>query len=490
MILIVDDKPENIFSLEKILKFKGFRTDSALSGEEALKKCLKNEYALIILDVQMPEMDGYEVAEFLSSTKKTKDIPIIFLSAVNREKKYIAKGYESGGIDYITKPVDPEILLLKVNTFYRLYEQTAALHKMQEELQREIEWRKSAQNELSSKFEELNTTLESLPQVAFTTDSQGNVDFVNEQWFRYSHDRGTWPELHPEDVHILENWKLQLADKLPWEAEVRLREKQSDNYRYHLLKLVPVAQGTAGHSWVGTMTDIDERKQLENKKDEFLSVASHELKTPLTSIKAFAEISLRSMKDMKDHRAYSYLSKVKEQAEKLHSLVEDLLDISRLENGGIKIALQEIDFEDLIQQAADSALVEHHGTEIRIERTGVKIDRPILADPLRLEQVLTNYLSNAIKYAPGTQVVRINTFVKDNILTLEVSDNGIGIPEQKIPFVFDKFYRVQEASAKFQGLGLGLHICKEIISLHGGACGARSKLGEGSTFYFTLPINK
>ncbi|WP_312697939.1 response regulator, partial [Sphingobacterium mizutaii] len=138
MILIVDDKPENIFSLEKILKFKGFRTDSALFGEEALKKCLKNEYALIILDVQMPEMDGYEVAEFLSSTKKTKDIPIIFLSAVNREKKYIAKGYESGGIDYITKPVDPEILLLKVNTFYRLYEQTAALHKMQEELQREI----------------------------------------------------------------------------------------------------------------------------------------------------------------------------------------------------------------------------------------------------------------------------------------------------------------------------------------------------------------
>jgi len=329
-----------------------------------------------------------------------------------------------------------------------------------------------------------------LPQVAFTTDSQGNVDFVNEQWFRYSHDRGTWPELHPEDVHILENWKLQLADKLPWEAELRLREKQSDNYRYHLLKLVPVAQGTAGHSWVGTMTDIDERKQLENKKDEFLSVASHELKTPLTSIKAFAEISLRSMKDMKDHRAYSYLSKVKEQAEKLHRLVEDLLDISRLENGGIKIALQEIDFEDLIQQAADSTLVEHHGTEIRIERTGVKIDRPILADPLRLEQVLTNYLSNAIKYAPGTQVVRINTFVKDNILTLEVSDNGIGIPEQKIPFVFDKFYRVQEASAKFQGLGLGLHICKEIISLHGGSCGARSKLGEGSTFYFTLPITK
>ncbi|GGE12127.1 hybrid sensor histidine kinase/response regulator [Sphingobacterium cellulitidis] len=490
MILIVDDKPENIFSLEKTLQAKGFRTDSALAGEEALKKCLKNEYALIILDVQMPEMDGYEVAEFLSSTKKTKDIPIIFLSAVNREKKYITKGYDSGGIDYITKPVDPDILLLKVKTFYRLYEQTAALYKMQEELQREVEWRKSSQKELSSKFKELNTTLESLPQIAFTTDSRGNVDFVNEQWLRYSHDKTTWPDLHPEDGQIFEKWKLQLEDKLPLETELRLREKHSENYRYHLLKIVPVAQRSGGHRWVGTMTDIDERKQLENKKDEFLSVASHELKTPLTSIKAFAEISLRSMKDIKDHRAYSYLCKVKDQAEKLHTLVEDLLDISRLENGGMKLTLQEIDIETVIQQAVDSALIEHQAAEMRIERTGTKIDRRILADPLRLEQVLSNYLSNAIKYAPGSRTVRIHTYVEKNFLSVEVSDNGIGIPEHKIPFVFDKFYRVQEASAKFQGLGLGLHICKEIITLHGGTCGVTSKLGAGSTFYFTLPINK
>ena len=489
MILIVDDKPENIFSLEKTLHVKGFRTDSALSGEEALKKCLKNEYALIILDVQMPEMDGYEVAEFLSSAKKTKDIPIIFLSAVNREKKYIAKGYESGGIDYITKPVDPDILLLKVKTFYRLYEQTASLQKMQEELQKEVEWRKLAQMELSSKFEELNATLESLPQIAFTTDSTGNVDFVNEQWFQYSPDRATWPSLHPEDAHIFEKWKLQLGDLIPLETELRLRQRHSENYRYHLLKIVPVAQGKGRYRWVGTMTDIDERKQLENKKDEFLSVASHELKTPLTSIKAFAEIALRSMKDMEDHRAFSYLYKVKANSQKLHSLVEDLLDISRLENGGIKVALQEVYIEDIIEESV-GALVDSEGVKIKIERTGGKIDMPIQGDPLRLEQVLTNYLSNAIKYAPGSNEVRINIFVQDSFLTLEVSDSGIGIPEHKIPFVFDKFYRVQEASAKFQGLGLGLHICKEIISLHGGTCGVRSKLGEGSTFYFTLPISK
>lgn len=131
MILIVDDQQENIYSLEKLLKSKGFEVDAALSGEEALKKVLRNDYALIILDVQMPGIDGFEVAETLSGYSRTKEVPIIFLSAVNTDKKFIAKGYASGGIDYITKPVDPDILMLKVKTFYRLYEQTLALNETQ-----------------------------------------------------------------------------------------------------------------------------------------------------------------------------------------------------------------------------------------------------------------------------------------------------------------------------------------------------------------------
>ena len=121
MILIVDDKRENILSLKKILEINDFKVDTASSGEEALLKILKNAYFLIILDVQMPGMDGFEVAEAISGTSKTKDIPIIFLSAVNTEKKFITKGYASGAIDYITKPFDPDILILKVKTFYRLY---------------------------------------------------------------------------------------------------------------------------------------------------------------------------------------------------------------------------------------------------------------------------------------------------------------------------------------------------------------------------------
>src|ERR1700753_1068538 len=126
MILIVDDTPENIFSLKTILELHSFPVDTAASGEEALKKILRNSYALIILDVQMPGMDGFEVAEIISGYNNAKDIPIIFLSAINTDKKFITKGYSSGGIDYITKPIDYEILLLKVKTFYRLFEQNRA----------------------------------------------------------------------------------------------------------------------------------------------------------------------------------------------------------------------------------------------------------------------------------------------------------------------------------------------------------------------------
>lgn len=154
MILIVDDNQENIFSLRTLLEIHKFDVDAASSGEEALKKVLTNSYSLIILDVQMPDMDGFEVAEAISGYSKSRDIPIIFLSAVNTHKKFVAKGYTSGGIDYVTKPFDPDILLLKIKTFYRLSEQTQQLNAMERNLRDEIELRKEAENVLERKVEE------------------------------------------------------------------------------------------------------------------------------------------------------------------------------------------------------------------------------------------------------------------------------------------------------------------------------------------------
>jgi len=138
MILIVDDLRANILALQSTLQLHGIEVDSAESGEEALRKILKTEYSLIIMDVQMPGMDGFEVVETLAGSNRTKDIPVIFLSAVNKQKKFISKGYESGGVDYITKPVDPELLILKVKTFLKLYEQKTELKNIRDILSKEI----------------------------------------------------------------------------------------------------------------------------------------------------------------------------------------------------------------------------------------------------------------------------------------------------------------------------------------------------------------
>jgi len=154
MILIVDDIRANIIALQKILELHSLRVDSAESGEEALKKILKTDYSLIIMDVQMPGMDGFEVVETLAGSNRTKDIPVIFLSAVNKQKKFISRGYETGGVDYITKPVDPDLLILKVKTFLKLYEQKKELKDIRDLLSKEIEIRKEAQENLELKVAE------------------------------------------------------------------------------------------------------------------------------------------------------------------------------------------------------------------------------------------------------------------------------------------------------------------------------------------------
>ncbi|WDF70794.1 ATP-binding protein [Sphingobacterium oryzagri] len=489
MILIVDDKPENIYSLKKLLVSKDFSVDSALSGEDALKKVLRNDYALIILDVQMPGIDGFEVAETLSGFSKTKDIPIIFLSAVNTDKKFITKGYASGGIDYVTKPVDPDILMLKVKTFYRLYEQTLALNETQRNLRNEIEIRKQAQAELKERVDELHSILESLPQIAFTANDAGEIDFVNKKWFCYAPTSHAFPSTHPDDRSIRDEWLSAMVNGSPFEMEVRIKELNGDAFRFHLLRVIPIVESGQINKWVGTFTDIEDRKQVEQKKDEFLSIASHELKTPLTSIKAYAQLLERTVAVEADHPANKYIGKVQNQVIKLNSLITDLLDISKIENGKLKMNMSPFNFESLLANAIDTIYHTHESFPIRIERYGDEVAADVLGDEIRIEQVLINYLTNAIKYSPNSERILIRTSQETSALTVEVTDFGIGIPQHKQKDIFSKFYRVEESSVKFQGLGIGLYICSEIIRQHQGTFGLKSEVGQGSTFYFTIPLN-
>lgn len=488
MILIVDDQEANIYSLKKLLESQNFMVDTALSGEEALKKVLKNDYALIILDVQMPGIDGFEVAETLSGFNKTKDVPIIFLSAVNKDKKFITKGYASGGIDYVTKPIDPDILMLKVKTFSRLYEQTLALNEIQQVLRSEIEERKKVQQELKEQVDNLYSTLESLPQLAFTANGSGDIEFVNSKWLSYA-DANMLPATHTDDLDIRTVWADAIHAEVPMELEVRIKELKSEVFRFHLLRIIPIKEKNNQLKWVGTFTDIDDQKQMEKKKDEFLSIASHELKTPLTSIKAYAQLLERTLNTTVDDPAGKYIHRVQSQVSKLNALITDLLDISKIENGKLKITKKNFDFENLLSNAIDIIYQTHDNNTMVIERKGDRIADAFLGDEIRIEQVLINYLTNAIKYAPNTDRIIVHTEKNEHQVKVSVTDFGIGIPEHKQKNIFGKFYRVEESSVRFQGLGIGLYICSEIIKQHNGTVGIQSELGQGSTFYFTLPLN-
>jgi signal transduction histidine kinase/DNA-binding response OmpR family regulator len=485
MILIVDDKPENIFSLKTILELHSFPTDTALSGEEALKKILRQSYALIILDVQMPGMDGFEVAEAISGYSKARDIPIIFLSAANTDKKFITKGYSSGGMDYITKPIDPDILLLKVKTFYRLYEQNRELNRIQASLRSEIEFRKKVEGELEERAGELRSILESIPQIAFTTRADGQLEFVNEQWLCCAPSRHAFPLTHPDDADLPRVWARTVASGEALELEVRIRRIDAEEYRFHLLRAIPIREGGAISKWVGTFTDIEDQKQAVKKKDEFISIASHELKTPLTTIKAYVQLLDRSIEPEDANKLY--VDRALVQIRKLDNLIVDLLDLSKIESGKLKFNKKVFGFEATLNTTIE--MIRQTYPDYQITRKG-EANVELYGDEMRIEQVIINYLTNAVKYSPERKEIEILTEVRSGgRLFVQVRDHGIGIPKDHQADIFGKFYRVEEAANRFQGLGIGLYICAEIIRRHEGEYGVDSEPGQGSAFYFSVPLS-
>jgi signal transduction histidine kinase len=484
MILIVDDKPENIFSLKTILEMHSFPTDTALSGEEALKKILRQSYALIILDVQMPGMDGFEVAEAISGYSKARDIPILFLSAASTDKKFITKGYSSGGMDYITKPIDPDILLLKVKTFYRLYEQNRELNRIQASLRSEIEFRKKVEGELQERAGELRSILESIPQIAFTTNADGKIEFVNEQWLNYAPSKQEFPLTHPDDADLARQWERTVASGEALQLEVRVRRIDSEDYRFHLLRAIPIREGDTITKWVGTFTDIEDQKEAVKRKDEFISIASHELKTPLTTIKAYVQLLDRSISAEEPTRMYVERALV--QVKKLDNLIVDLLDLSKIESGKLKFNKKPFSFESVLSDAVE--MIRQTYPAYTIVRKGTA-DVELYGDETRIEQVIINYLTNAVKYSPDHKEVQIEAGVQPGgQVYVRVKDYGIGIRKDHQSDIFSKFYRVEESADRFQGLGIGLYICAEIIRRHEGRYGVESEPGQGSTFYFTVPV--
>lgn len=517
MILIVDDKPENIFSLKSLLTLHKFKVDTAESGEEALKKVLNHNYSLIILDVQMPGMDGFEVADTISSFNKAKDIPIIFLSAVNTDKKFITKGYTSGGTDYVTKPVDADILLLKVKTFYKLSEQTRELQKTQLSLRNEIKLREQAQLEQAEGIQELKAVMESLPQIAFTLDKDGAIQYVNEKWHEYSDQKVNFPESHNDDADVITSWKKSLQEGEEFTSEIRLKTLTGSKYKYHLLRITPIKQSGNIIKWVGTFTDIHRQKTLndilehrvkqrtkdlvvKNKElansnhelQQFAWVASHDLKEPLRKIQTFNYlIKDRFLSD--NEEACVYLDRAIKSSKRMSDLIDNLLQYSRLSAAAV---FEPTDLNVLLQEILSDLEVSV------LEKNAIITigNMPILETvPSQMRQVFQNLISNSLKFskpniAPEIKITSENlvfdvakTVGNPQLCRIVITDNGIGFDEKFTDRIFVIFQRLHTRDT-YEGTGIGLAITKKIIERHNGTIEARSKENEGTSFIITLPI--
>lgn len=242
------------------------------------------------------------------------------------------------------------------------------------------------------------------------------------------------------------------------------------------------------HIMYGSTMDItnivNTRAQLQ-QKDEFINIAGHELKTPLTSVKAYLQLLKRSLHENKNKESIDYTNKASSQLDKVNGLVQDLLEMARIQGSKLVLKKTEIDLSIFLDELIEDFSISFPGYHF------IKIcteDIELTADKKRLEQIMVNLISNAVKYSPENKEIIIATKLIEGNAMISIIDKGIGVPKEKLPMIFDRFFRVENTSAKFSGLGIGLYISAELIKAHHGKIWVESEEGEGSKFTFTISL--
>ena len=334
---------------------------------------------------------------------------------------------------------------------------------------------------------------EAMPQIVWTTSPEGYPTYYNERMEEYlgikiNHidDIDIRDFIHPEDLdHLIQTWRTASENKTDFEIEHRVLDQSTGEYFWLLTRAVPDL-GINGEilQWIGSSTDIDEFKILQKQKDTFLGIASHELKTPLTSIKIYAQVLEKALKKAGDLKNADFAKKMDEQVVKLTALIGDLLDVTKINSGKMLLNEGVFDFKSLVDEIVEEQqLSARHKIVNNSKSVGV-----VFADKHRIGQVITNLIGNAIKYSPDAEEVIIETNIVNNQVQFCVKDFGIGMPEDKANKVFEQYYRVSgDEQHTFPGLGLGLYIASQIIERSNGKIWVNSVLGKGSTFCFSLP---
>jgi two-component system phosphate regulon sensor histidine kinase PhoR len=372
--------------------------------------------------------------------------------------------------------------------------QLAAAHLATEKLNNELEDTvKERTRELSISREHFKYLANNIPQLTWTNLPNGDVDYYNQQWYTYTgfnfEDTKKWGWqniVHPDDLQVTAE-KYQHSLKSGEIFDVENRYKRVDGvYRWHLSRALPLRNDEGEIVfWVGTATDIEDQKQEMDRKDEFIGIASHELKTPLTSLKGYLQLVTTYKKDDLPSPVKQYIAKANVALSKLQRLINDLLDVSKIQAGRLEYAMGTVNLSDLVDVCIENA------RHIYPANTFMKQDGHnflIHGNAERLEQVLMNLLNNAVKYAQVNKNVIIKTTKHDNHIRVSVIDFGIGLSDDQMKRIFERFYRVEDKKYMTSGLGMGLYISAEIIRNHQGKIGVKSELGQGAEFYFDLPL--
>lgn len=370
----------------------------------------------------------------------------------------------------------------------QLEEARARVAKMNEDLEDKV---KERTKDLLVSREYFKFLADNIPVIIWTADMHGRLDYINRQWFEYTgydleESRTKQQELiHPEDLEFSSAaWRYALKQKQPYEQEFRFKRSFDGVFRWHYSKAIPFQdeQGNTA-AWIGISIDIDDqRKQLE-KKDEFISVASHELKTPLTSLKGYMQLI-----EYENHltgNSKTYVSKANISIDKLHHLVDELLDASRITAGKLVFSRQIFNLTNLVAQCIESSNFIYRTYKIEQE---LQPDIFVNGNEERIEQVVMNLINNAVKYSPDNKEIIVRATVDQRNAIVSVVDSGIGLSEADQKLVFQRFYRVNGNKYYASGLGMGLYIASEIIKEHNGGINIKSKLNQGSEFSFTLPL--
>jgi PAS domain S-box-containing protein len=538
-ILLVDDRAENLLALEAILEPLGQRLVRARSGEEALRSLLDREFAVILLDVQMPGLNGFETAQLIKARERTRYIPIIFLTAISKEDEYVFQGYSVGAVDYMFKPFQPAILRSKVQVFVDLYLQQKRITEQEQQLRdtevREIELRHM--KELLQSEARFREIVSSAMDAILVFDDTGSVALVNgaaERMFGVLTSEAVGQDItrffvdgmtieHVSSICATADSQRVSGAAGPAVAHpASLTGQRSDGETFPVEASVSCLDTTNGRTFTLIARDVSDRvrheqelkqqadslansarelqalneelhrRQLEleramSARSRFYASMSHELRTPINAVLGYSTLLLERIYGPLNDKQAEGIERTQKAARHLLELVNDVLDLSKIEAGKIDLRVQPVEFPSLIDDLFVTVrpLADEHGSALTLTQSRPEPIK-IVSDPRRVRQILLNLLSNAIKFGRGKPIEVVCTATPDNGVVIEVRDQGDGISTEDQERIFHEFVQLGKTQLQ-DGTGLGLPISRRLAELLRGSLSVESTPGQGSTFRLRLP---